>query len=255
MSGSDPRYTATGTVLENESHGPEFCSYVQSSLPPQCSGTALVGWDWNAVRHESRNGVKWGEYTVVGTWDGTRLTLTEPPKAPQPVAVDADGPDTTSPCPAPEGGWRPVDPAKATEEALQAAMQIARKSPRYAGTWVDQSYLGDGPIKESEANDPERLVLNFMFTGDLEGHERQLRKIWGGALCVSPAERTEAELSRVQKKVDKEISGLQSSSVDTLKNRVDVTVFVATRELQQELDSRYGPGTVHASGVFNPVTG
>ncbi len=253
MSASAPRYTATGTVLENASHGPQFCTIVTSSLPPQCGGTDLVGWDWSSTRHETQNDVKWGEYTIVGTWDGTRITLTEPPKAPRPA--EREERSSTSPCPKPEGGWKPVDPAKTNEKALQAAIRIARKSPQHAGTWVDQSYLGDGPIKESEANDPTKLVLNFMFTGDLKAHEQRVRKVWGGALCVSPAEHTEAELRRIQKKVDREISGLQSSGVSVLENRVDVTVFVATEELQQDLDSRYGPGVVHASGVFSPVTG
>jgi hypothetical protein len=254
MSASVPRYTATGTVLEDERHGPQFCAGVAQSLPPQCSGIDLVGWDWSSVKHEAHDGVKWGEYTVVGTWDGTRITLTESPQAPRPDD-SGDGSAFASPCPTPEGGWKPVDPAKATEKALQAAMRIARKSPRYAGTWVDQSYLGDGPIKEFEANDPTKLVLNFMFTGDIEGHEQRVRKVWGGALCVSPAKRTAAELNAVQRKVNKEIQGIQSSGVSVFENRVDVTVFVVTEELQQKLDSRYGPGTVRVWGVFEPVSG
>ena len=254
MSASAPRYTATGTVLEDASHGPRFCGVVLKSLPPQCSGTDLVGWDWSSVEHEARDGVKWGEYTVVGTWDGTRITLTETPKAPRP-GDSGDESTFASPCPTPEGGWKPVDPAKATEKALQAAMEIARKSPQYAGTWVDQGYLGDGAVKESEANDPAKLVLNVRFTGDLEGHEQRVRKVWGGALCVSSAKYTEAELHDVQGKVSKEVPGMQSSGVNTVENRLDVTMLVATEGLQQDLDSRYGPGTVRVRGVFEPVSG
>lgn len=248
-----PRYTATGTVLEDADHGPLFCRIVNASMPPQCGGTDLVGWDWSSVKHEARDGVKWGEYTVLGTWDGTRITLTEPPKAPQPD--ESDEPASTTPCPTPEGGWKPVDPAKATEKALQAAMEIARKSPQYAGTWVDRNHLGDGPIKESEGNDPTKLVLNVRFTGDLEGHEQQVRKVWGGALCVSPAKHTEAELYDIQRKVSKEVPEMQNSGVNTFENRVSVTVLVATEGLQQDLDSRYGPGTVRVRGVFEPVSG
>ncbi|MEO3788196.1 hypothetical protein ABGB12_33130 [Actinocorallia sp. B10E7] len=239
-------------MLENERHGPQFCLSVADSLPPQCGGADIVGWNWKAVRHESRDGVKWGEYTVVGTWDGARLTLTEPPKAPR--RPDPDDEDSfASPCPTPAGGWKPVDPAQATEKSLQAAMRVARKSPQYAGAWVDQSYLGPGPIREFEGNDPAKLVLNVRFTGDLDGHERRVREVWGGALCVSPAKHTEAELRGIQMKVQKEIPGIQGSSVDTIKNRVSVTVFVVTDELRNDLDSRYGPGTVRAWGVLEPV--
>jgi hypothetical protein len=254
LSASAPRYTATGTVLENADHGPQFCHGVLTSLPPQCDGVDLVGWDWGSVRHESQDGVKWGDYTVVGTWDGARLTLTEPPKPPQQTETD-EGSDTASPCPAPEGGWRPVAPAKATEKAMYAAMRLARKSPGFAGVWVDQSYLGDGPVKEFEANDPTKLVLNFRFTGDLEAHEQRIRKVWGGALCLSPAERTESELRRLQRKVTEEVPGVLGSSVDITGNRVDITVSVVTDDLRQDLDARYGPGTVRAWGVLRPVSG
>ncbi|GAB2833295.1 hypothetical protein GCM10022221_35210 [Actinocorallia aurea] len=80
--GPPGRHTGVGTVLEKAESGPRFCSVVRESLPPQCDGPEIVGWDWNAVPHRSQNDVRWGEYTVVGTWDGTRLTLTEPPGRP-----------------------------------------------------------------------------------------------------------------------------------------------------------------------------
>ncbi|WP_406673857.1 hypothetical protein WBK31_35795 [Nonomuraea sp. N2-4H] len=67
------------TVLESPEHGPQLCSTVAESLPPQCSGPDVVGWDWSKVRHESHGGTTWGQYRVVGTWDGAKLTLTEPP--------------------------------------------------------------------------------------------------------------------------------------------------------------------------------
>jgi hypothetical protein len=253
------RYTATGTVLEDERHGPQFCTAVMESLPPQCDGADIVGWDWGVVQHESSGGVKWGEYTVVGTWDGTRLTLTEPPKPPKPpVSLPGnDDPALTSPCPEPASGWKPVDPARATQKASDAAMRVAQASPQYAGAWLDQSYLDEGlspADREAAANDSARYVLNFQFTGDLAGNERRVRKVWGGALCVSLAKHTEAELRAIQEKVRKEIPGVQSSAVDTRANRVEVTVFVATDELQRDLDARYGPGTVHAAGVLRPVT-
>lgn len=68
-------------VLESPEHGPQLCAAVATSLPPRCEGPDVVGWDWSAVRHESVRGTKWGWYRVAGTWDGSRLTLTEPPGA------------------------------------------------------------------------------------------------------------------------------------------------------------------------------
>lgn len=66
------RYTAVTTVLESPSHGPQLClGVVNDSLPPQCGGPDIKGWDWDAVADkESRNGTTWAEVTVVGTFDG-----------------------------------------------------------------------------------------------------------------------------------------------------------------------------------------
>lgn len=72
------KYRVTATVLEDAEHGPQLCGGVRTSLPPQCGGPDIVGWDWKSVRHESVRGVTWGQYMMTGTWDGERFTLTEP---------------------------------------------------------------------------------------------------------------------------------------------------------------------------------
>jgi hypothetical protein len=82
--GDEPkRYKATATVLERPGDLPELCEgAIAESYPPQCSGKPIVGWDWDDVENEeSASGTTWGEYHVVGTWDGEQLTLTEKPTA------------------------------------------------------------------------------------------------------------------------------------------------------------------------------
>jgi hypothetical protein len=73
MPPAQPKMTATATVLQDQSHGPQLClSGVRTSLPPQCGGPDLVGWDWAAaLAHEERGGTTWVDsVTVVGVWDG-----------------------------------------------------------------------------------------------------------------------------------------------------------------------------------------
>ncbi|MEU8108809.1 hypothetical protein AB0C18_34395 [Nonomuraea muscovyensis] len=255
------RYEADGTVLSDSRHGPQLCANVATSLPPQCGGPDIVGWDWNTVKHSARNGVRWGEYHVVGTWDGARLTLTEPPRPAERRDAPVGRSDFATPCPAPPGGWRPVAPAKATHEAMEAAIGRAERLPGYAGSWLDQSYLDeiegydpDDPRSvERYANDPERLVLNLRFTGDATAHEAAIREVWGGALCLSRARHTEAELRAVQERASKEIKGVQSASVDVQAGRVDIRVWVVTPELQREVDATYGKGLVNLDGFLKPV--
>ena len=52
------RYAAEAMVLESPEHGPELClGGVLESLPPQCGGPDVIGWDWAAVEDEqSMNG-------------------------------------------------------------------------------------------------------------------------------------------------------------------------------------------------------
>jgi hypothetical protein len=70
-----------GTVLQADGEAAMLClGAVAESYPPQCTGPELKGWDWDAVDGaESASGVTWGTYAVYGTWDGTALTVTQPP--------------------------------------------------------------------------------------------------------------------------------------------------------------------------------
>ncbi|XVQ89412.1 hypothetical protein ACQP2K_18940 [Microbispora siamensis] len=254
-------YQADLTVLSSPQHGPQLCAFVAQSLPPQCDGPDIIGWDWNVVKHSTRNGVRWGEYHVVGTWDGKSLTLTEPPRSAQRGDAPRDRSRFTTPCPKPVRGWRPVDPGKATDRSMEAALARARKLPGYAGSWLDQSYLEeidgydpeDRRYVERYANDPKRLVLNLMFTGDAAAREPVIREVWGGALCMSRAQRTEAELRALQERAMKEIKGAQSAAVDERAGRVEIGVWVVTPELQREIDEKYGKGLVVLGGVLKPV--
>lgn len=245
------RHTATTTVLESPDHGPELClGGVLTSLPPQCGGPAVLGWDWEVVGGEkSVDGTTWGTFTVTGTWDGDAhtLTLTERPTTPgQPAPAERGQTPASTPCPAPEGGWGVVDGSTTSDASLQAAIDHARSEPTVGGVWVDQSInpAVDGvPRDESRVNDPSRLVLNVSFTGDLGRQEGALREIWGGALCVSKASRGAVDRARIRAEVEAEVATLLFSSVDEIAGRVEIGVPVDDG-LQQRFDERYGTGVV-----------
>lgn len=247
------RYQVSATVLESAGHGPQLCDAVAESYPPQCSGPDIVGWDWASVEgEETAAGTTWGVFQVTGTWDGTRLTLTEPPGPPR--FEDPDGVDLSTPCPEPAGGWQVVDEATATDQALTEATIRARELPGLAGLWLDQSTNPASTLEnppEDAMNDPTALVLNVRVTDDPEGVETELRRRWGGALCVSPAERTLAELEAIQA----EVSGPDTtgSYVDEPANVVEVQVIVADPTLQADYDARHEEGAVDVTGWLQPV--
>jgi hypothetical protein len=251
---SSTRYRVSATVLESPDHGPQLCQAVAESYPPQCGGPDIGGWDWADVEdEESASGTTWGTYQVTGTWDGMRLTLTESPAPPRTQEPD-EGVDLSTPCPEPAGGWQVVDEATTTEQALSMAQQRANSLPGFAGLWIDQSINPASTLEnppEDAMNDPTKLILNVRFTQDREGAEAALREIWGGALCVSPAERSLADLQAIQA----ELSGVDvtMSSISQAANTVEVQVPVADPALQSDYDARYGDGAVNVTGWLQPV--
>jgi len=181
-----------------------------------------------ARRRESSAG---GEYVVIGTYDGERFTVTEPP-TPAPPPAPESGLIPSTPCPAPPQGWGVIDAATTGYEALDAARAYAEAQPDYAAVWLDSS------------------ILNVQFTGNLERHERALRAVWGGALCVSMGERTAAEVEAIRAALHDELSPMGTAILAA--GRIGLQVVVDDG-LQQRLDDRYGPGLVEVSALLVPT--
>jgi hypothetical protein len=253
--GYSGRFRVSGTVLESPDHGPQLCHSVMDSLPPQCGGPDIKGWDWKAVKSDSASGTRWGQYVLTGTYDATRnrFTLTEPAdNRVESTAKPAISSDDGSPCPTPAGGWRPADPAKATMESQNTVSSLARSDPDFGGMWLDQSYIQPGDPMDSW-NDPKKYVLNVTFTKDLPRHEAELRKVWGGALCVSKAPRSMKQMERIRGEVEPQVKGMLYSSIDELTDVLSITVPIATTAQQRDLDSRYGEGAVALESWFEPI--
>lgn len=260
---ADQRYTASATVLQSEKHGPQLClGAIADSLPPQCDGPDIVNWNWDTITGERTGGTTtWGEYVVVGTYVDGRFTLTEPaiPASDYtgpPLSPPAPSIDFSSRCPAPPGGWRVLDPARTTHETLEATMSRAAQLPGYGGAWVDQSInpAGQSPNSPPEAgsNDPTKLVVNVMYTGDLARPEAELRKVWGGALCLSKAARTEAELRDIQQELTS-TPGMLGIGVFIPDGIVQIDLILDTGVLQSEFDKKYGADVVKVRSALTKV--
>ena len=251
----DGRYRTKATVLESEAHGPQLCHSVAESLPPQCGGPDVPGWDWSVVPSQSVAGTTWGEYELVGTFADGAFTLTEPALVWDPYAdqgsAPGEGDRLATPCATPAAGWVPPDPTRATDEALQEAQEVAAASPGYAGIWVDQQ-IPRAELTEWNGNDPQRIVLNVTTTGDVAELDAELRRVWGGSLCVSGAPRSEADLLAVQAALW-EHPGFMSSGPDQATGTVRLTVIRGTLEQQQALDEQFGAGVVRLWSALEPI--
>jgi hypothetical protein len=233
------RFQADATILEGPDHGPELClGGVAESLPPQCGGVPIANWDWALVEgEESMSGTTWGEFRVVGTYDGTSFAVLETGAYRSP---GSPSPDFTPPCPEPAGGWVAADPSRTSEDDRIAAMHAAEAEEDSAGFWIDST------VEPSEDPlGPGEVVVVAAFTGDLERHEAALQELWGGPLCVTRLEHTSRELSRIQSELSGEAGpelGLQVtwSGGNVVENLVEVGVVVADEDARRAVQERYG---------------
>ncbi|MBI4259884.1 MAG: hypothetical protein HY658_04900 [Actinobacteria bacterium] len=246
-------YEGTTVVLEAPGKPAMLClSGVLESLPPQCGNIPVANWDWDRVEGEERlSGVTWGDYHVVGTYDGESFTLVEVgPPQPYPDIGSA----IETPCLEPEGGWVAPDPDRTTDEHLQAALRYTEKHPDGAGFWIDYTIepVGEGPYG------PNDIVVTAAFTRDLDQHRAELERLWGGPLCMVEHERSQSELSRIQRELT---DGAESefgllvlwSSTDVVHNQVELGVAIVTDEQRQAVEDRYGEGVVVIWSALQPV--
>jgi hypothetical protein len=213
--------------------GPELClGPVAESYPPQCGGPALADFDWGDVGSEEASGVRWGSYALTGTFDGATFTVTDAIPAAlydtmaapeeEPLAAACDDPTTT-------------DTAKATPEDLDATLAAASALPTYASAWL----TGD--------------TINVAVTEDPEGAEAELRTTWGGMLCVTTVERTDADLNEVNQELQAALGDQLLTSGSTSPDSLDAHVVYDDGSIQEWADATYGDGLVRVTSALVPA--
>jgi hypothetical protein len=218
------------------------------SNPPQCGGVPLENWDWNRVEGEKRGDGSgwgagetiWGEYHLTGTYAGDAFTVitTRPPEPPE---KEEPGDPIDTPCREPAGGWAPVDPERSSQRDFDRAADIAEAEPDFGGLWVDYY-------------DGHRLILNVAFTASLDRHERELRELWGGPLCLSKRNRSHADLDEIQREVSARAElDVLWSSVDVTTGTVEIGVVAVDAATLAEIDDRYAEGVVEIDAQLHPV--
>lgn len=254
-----PLVTTTYAVMVlDDGDGAELClGGVMESLPPQCGGPRLLGWVWadHEGEFERRAGTRWGDFVVTGTFDGTDLTPTEVVAAADaPERPTSDEPDQfATPCPTPADGW-PTHPG-GTLRTVDRAFATARRLEGYAGAWLDSSRDGRTPEQTDQdfadgREDVSGWTVNVRVAGDPAAAVAELRAVWQGALCVTPAERTERELRAIQRQLS-DLPGLLSADVGH--GQVTVGVVHDDGSLQRRLDEEHGAGVVEVWSALHAV--
>jgi hypothetical protein len=260
---ADQRYQVDATVLANAGHGPQACQSVLDSLPPQCGGLPLHGFAWSQLPPTAvhRAGpVTWaGGVHLVGTFDGTTLSLTRPASLAPAHEVGSGERGAASsfetPCAPPAGGWRIVDPTKVGLDDWNALDAYVTGQPDYSTSWIDASSHVQGATGQPAGN-----VFTAAFTGDAATHHRAMAAMWGGAVCVVTRPHSQADLVRVQAQIFSAAArraGVKALSGGTTVSHgravLTVTVLVATPQVEAWIRRRAGTVPVHIDGWLAPV--
>jgi hypothetical protein len=247
--------TRAVTVLD-DGDGAELClGGVAESLPPQCGGPRLVGWDWGDVEGEfdEVRGTRWGDFRVVGNYDGESFMVAEvTPAAELPDTGPSEEPEVVTPC----EDVPVVDPSRTSRQDLDAAVAASHRLDGLAYRRMDTSRdLRTPEQMDADAaagdDDVSAWVLDVRVTSEVDVAEAALREHWGGGLCVTRARYSQGELRRIQREV--------ADRPDHLGSWVDldqVGLHVVRDEggvLQDELDAAYGEGVVRVSSALVPV--
>jgi hypothetical protein len=213
--------------------------------PPECEDAEVRGWDWSEHDGEytTEDGVSWGSFLLTGTYDAQAFTPTEVLPG---SAYEPDGWDFTIPCEEPAGGWRVLDPARATQDDLTPLTSVAEGLPGYALAAVSTPDGDPGP------DDPLQTVVTVLVAGDPVRAEAELRKSWGGMLCVHEVEHSMADLERVQRELS-DLPGLIEVGLGMPSNMVEMTVFHDDGRYQRWVDEEFGAGLVEVSSVLRPA--
>ncbi|MFZ2501634.1 MAG: hypothetical protein WAW88_03025 [Nocardioides sp.] len=258
------KVTGLGMVIDS-GEGAEVCfGPIGESYPPTCEGIPVSGWKWKQVRggFEHIQKVKFGMFAVTGTFDGTTLTVTDEPISaalydpmPDPSAVEI----AKTRCATPDGGWAVGDPMKASANALEAATRVAAAQSGYVTSWTDQFAEVTVPPYDADPDpdmgddgpmDPLPVVLNVLIDGDVEAAEAAIAKEWGGALCVTEPDHSQAE-------IDEATDALQAVpgvlGVVPTNGTVVVNTLYDDGSLQDYADSNFAEGLVKVAASLRDV--
>ncbi|HEY6747369.1 MAG TPA: hypothetical protein VI357_16835 [Mycobacteriales bacterium] len=257
--------TASGTVLAEPSRPVRFCApapvalpgYTGPERPPSCSpSVVLVGADLDRLTEpKSYRGTRWGQAAVTGRYAAGTVTVTaqgDPVAAPDPITGLPDG----TPCPAPDGGWRP---GPVEQAALSALTTFVNAHPHAYGEIV-MTYPDGPPTSPGAGPGPDGATETIMVTTTLPvaAAETELRAHFPGNLCVRPAVRsradTDAVWNRVRFEQEYQRHHAYSGGPDHLAGQVRVSLLVLDDAAYAWLSgAAAGTPTVAADPWLRPV--
>lgn len=219
---SDDVVRVATEVIDPSDNGATLCRGISNRMyPPSCGGPRITNWEWDGLAYEtdttSGRERRWGSYVVVGTYspDGGEFTLVEPAHPAGPADhTGRAGPDWSTPCPEPAGGWHPEpEPEPTAPTSLPPdppQIDGLTEIPGFGGAWWDR----------------DLDVENVRIVGDAAARadaQAMVEALYDGPVCIVESAYTEAELRAVQDAVNERYLGGSSMFVTSTGVRSDAS--------------------------------
>lgn len=241
---AEPRaWTGTATLLQTPDGTLTLCGGVTlTSLPPAgCGGAAVRGLDPMTVPGAQRypsGTVTTPSVRLVGTWDGTALTPTEPPVLADPAYDDPMDQIPGPSCPEPSDGW-PYD--RVDVDGMTRVSAYVEAQPDAGTPRIDSS----------------QRILTLPFTGDLDRHRAAIAELYDGPVCVELTARSDRELQQLGERLQRELAAkgllvLGASAGGSACGCVTVDLVAATPPELAEIEAAYD-GVVRLTSFLEPV--
>lgn len=254
----DGRLLAYATVVDTGS-GPRLCPLTVDVRGFFDCGFPILGLDWDQIDHEVLDEIydeaRWQHLALLGQWDGTSFTLSDPPFEIdwQLVRKAEPAPAKTPPCPEPAEGWwsDATDVQRMTSADYNNAVDVVNRRSDLQDIFV---YELDGPLPPDTFVDlhdtgwfPGVLVVQLVEFRDSD--EAELRRQWGGPLCLDsdsgPSQLEMRETSQaVEDRIDEVLPGSGPFATFVEGQVIGVYLPVATTEDQARVDEAFGPDVV-----------
>jgi hypothetical protein len=130
-------------------------------------------------------------------------------------------------------------------------MAYIRRQPDHVTSWI--THLDPGAAERSP------VIVNAVFTGDAERHEREIRALWAGPLCViERAVPSASELARIRREAESALPGLGLQLLWSSGPDVDPVIEIGVvidpgGEAQAAFDERFGRGRVRLFPALQPL--
>lgn len=190
-------WTGTAALLQTPDGTLTLCGGVTlRSLPPAgCGGARVRGLDPMSVPGAERyptGTVTTPSVRIVGTWDGTALTPTEPPVLAEREFTERPPAIPGPSCPEPEDGW-PYD--RVDVAGLDRVIAYAETQPDAGTPRIDTS----------------QRILTVPFSQDLDRHRTAIAELYDGPVCVELVATSNQDLEALDERLrrDLEARGLQ----------------------------------------------